>query len=314
MRIRERRVTGAVTLSPGHRIGYEIYNDDKCLPTIVLLNGSLFNYRQWDLIVRAGFRKVAWGDYRIIRYDYGGTGRSELQPFAWDIFKLGDELRAFLDKIDQSKVILYGLSKGTIVAQIFASRYPERVSAIGGYGWFHLGYSGMVEVERFFSERLAHFHDLAAIERSPLSHVQFDMLWQRVSTHVLASRRSKIPDWLGLVVEKFLKRKVYGLLEPTPARTMYEWFAYAVAMMNQAPAYFDQVKPALAKFPLVIQHAKRDGTLPFKMAEELHRVLPNSSIQEFGRGYNHISVTLSPLQAYTIVRDFIGAIATVRSR
>ncbi len=294
---------GAVVLKKGYSVGYEIENDDPTLPTIVLTNGSLFNLTQWNSFIRFGLRPHLGNRIRIVRYDYGGTGRSLRPTFAWDAYEVADELIALLDMLKISTVHLYGISKGTIINQIAATKYPDRILSIGGYGWFHFDYSRMAAVARYFSTRLTHFSDLRSKESEPLTRTQFEKLWDEVYRRVLTQSSSAFPG-LDFLIQFLFKEKVFRLLEPTPARVMYDWFDYAVRLMPIAGDLFRDSYAVLEKKPLCIQHAQYDGTLPVEMARELKARLTHATYREYGRGYNHVSVVVNPLHGFRAAGDY----------
>ncbi len=304
----------SIKIPQGYSLGYELIGGAEDAPPVVLLNGSLFNYRQWDLLLRCGFKPKLPGNTRILRYDYGGTGRSLRRGVVpWSIDALVEELKALLDALGLDRVHLYGLSKGTIVAQAFGAAYPDRVISLAGYGWFHLDYSRMKGVAQFFGERLKHFDHLGWRDPLPLEYAEFKTLWQEVYDFVITHRRlgmhTRVPGWIHALFGALLKRKVYRLLEPTPARVMYDWFAYALQMMPEAGDNFRPSYAVLRGIPTLIQHARYDGTLPLGMAEELHALLPLSQLVEYPKGYNHISVTINPRQAAQLVKGYAEFLA-----
>jgi pimeloyl-ACP methyl ester carboxylesterase len=75
-----------------------------------------------DLLVDAG--------YRVIRYDYRGTGMSDWMPdWKKTPYALGDlarDAKLILDKLNIRKAHLVGVSMGGMVAQEFAIQFPQR--------------------------------------------------------------------------------------------------------------------------------------------------------------------------------------------
>jgi 3-oxoadipate enol-lactonase len=82
-------------------------------------------------------------EYRVVRYDARGFGRSE-RPDA--PFSPYEDLRAVLDALDIRQAALVGLSLGGLTAIDFAIAYPQRLralvlvnSGLSGYQYTHLG-------------------------------------------------------------------------------------------------------------------------------------------------------------------------------
>lgn len=74
--------------------------------------------------------------YQLIFYDLPGHGQSSRGKNVLSISYLADNLRELLDILKMGKVAVCGFSHGTLIAQEFALKYPERTSALilcGGY-------------------------------------------------------------------------------------------------------------------------------------------------------------------------------------
>jgi pimeloyl-ACP methyl ester carboxylesterase len=89
---------------------------------VVLLHGGNLDLRMWDMQF-AEFSR----NYRVIRYDVRGFGRSAM---AEGPYQSHEDLRALLDHLAVEQAHLVGLSLGGRIAIDFALEYPERVSAL----------------------------------------------------------------------------------------------------------------------------------------------------------------------------------------
>lgn len=95
-------------------------------PPLVFVHSGFVDNRMWDAQVTA-----FWGDYRVLRYDLRGHGRTGPSPkrrFTMELF--AEDLRRLLDGLGLERVNLCNLSFGGMVAQAFAVCYPERLSAL----------------------------------------------------------------------------------------------------------------------------------------------------------------------------------------
>lgn len=283
----------------GYSLGFEVSNGNPALPTLILVNGSLFNRRQWDLPVAMGLGRGC----RVIRYDYGGTGCSPRGGIRWDLQELGDELLSLLDHLGVERAHLYGISKGTAVMQMAAVRAPQRVASLAGYGWVHLGYSGAEKLAAGFGRLLSRFDDLAVSDSVPLDYAQFERMWERVYEVVLSQSIAVSPilRWRGC--EWVLKRAAFRRLEPTPLRHMYEWFRYVASELPLARAFFEQLSQCLVRVPALIQHARGDRTLPVACARELYQAMPQWQYREYPDRWNHVTPLVSPFAAWEVARE-----------
>jgi pimeloyl-ACP methyl ester carboxylesterase len=120
--------------------GYEIYADYTPAvagqPTVVLVNGLVYNLHRWDAYVNE-LKKSGTG---IVRYYFRGQSLSLLQESAHgkktpEFFatglsypKMALELSAVLEALKiEGKVNVVGLSYGASIAAEFANSFPERV-------------------------------------------------------------------------------------------------------------------------------------------------------------------------------------------
>lgn len=87
---------------------------------VIFLHGHSFDRRQWRPQVEAFER-----DYRVIRYDLRGYGRSS-PPREGEDFLHARDLRAFMDALGIRRAHLVGLSLGGFVVTDFIALHPER--------------------------------------------------------------------------------------------------------------------------------------------------------------------------------------------
>lgn len=88
--------------------------------TIVFIHGLSDSLDYW---AKLSYRLVE--DYRILRYDLRGHGKSEFSKFTMD--DLADDLHELMLDLDIRKASLAGLSLGGNVALKFALKYPDFV-------------------------------------------------------------------------------------------------------------------------------------------------------------------------------------------
>ena len=103
----------------GARLWYEVAGSG---PAVVLLHGHLIDSGQWDEQLPAWSR-----EFRVVRYDARGFGRSDLPegPFAYHA-----DLRGLLDALGIARAALVGCSGGGMTAIDLALEDPARVSGL----------------------------------------------------------------------------------------------------------------------------------------------------------------------------------------
>jgi 3-oxoadipate enol-lactonase len=94
-------------------------------PVIMLSNSFLTDYGMWDFQVPAFAAK-----YRVLRYDPRGHGdtQASLPPYSVDM--LVADVIGLLDVLGIGQVHFLGLSMGGVVAQLLASRHPDRLLSL----------------------------------------------------------------------------------------------------------------------------------------------------------------------------------------
>lgn len=142
------RASGYVDVN-GTRLYYEAAGSGQ---PVVLLHGFTLDTRMWDDQFDVFAR-----EYRVIRYDARGFGRSA-PPRGNVAYSHVDDLLALLDKLDARNPHLVGLSMGARFALDFAVTHPDKHQSltvidavVGGWGWSRewlASYAPIVEAGR----------------------------------------------------------------------------------------------------------------------------------------------------------------------
>jgi 3-oxoadipate enol-lactonase len=103
----------------GARIYYEV---DGAGDPLVLIHAGVANLRMWDAQV-AAFRD----DYRVIRYDTRGFGRTETEAVE---FSNRADVAALLDHLAEASAHVVGFSRSGSIALDFALEFPDRVRSL----------------------------------------------------------------------------------------------------------------------------------------------------------------------------------------
>ncbi len=93
--------------------------------TIVFVHGLSDNLTYWEFLA-SNLRH----DYRVVRFDLRGHGKTELGDDEISIETYVEDLHGLLDDLNIDKINLVGFSMGGAVALDFAVRYPDIVSSL----------------------------------------------------------------------------------------------------------------------------------------------------------------------------------------
>jgi non-heme chloroperoxidase len=113
----------SITDSPAIGLSYD---DSGSGPVIVFLHGGWLSAESWK-----PQRERFGEEYRIVAPDlrgHGRTGPSEARQYSIDL--LADDLDSLLSELEIERCVICGLSLGSMVAQAYAARHPERVRGI----------------------------------------------------------------------------------------------------------------------------------------------------------------------------------------
>jgi 3-oxoadipate enol-lactonase len=94
-------------------------------PVVMFSNSFLTDYSMWDSQV-PGFGR----HYRLLRYDARGHGDTQATSGPYSIDLLVADTVALLDALGIERVHFVGLSMGGMIAQLLASKHPERLLSV----------------------------------------------------------------------------------------------------------------------------------------------------------------------------------------
>lgn len=290
-----------IEINPNHHIEYELINQPSAGGWIILINGSAVNFRQWDKFLSSG---LANSNFKILRYNYANTGESKSDQQAWSLEGLREELFALMQKLKIESAHLYGWSKGTMVAQSFALKYPQKVISLSGFGWYNFCHERNPSLNAYFRRRLKNFESLKSIWSESLTPQNYNLLWKHVYQNIIWNKSSNQMSLFEKIIDYYLQKKLYKFFAPTSIKSIHDWFDYAATTMQDLVPYFKE-NLANLKMPILIQHAVADKTLPIEMARELHQIFENSKLIEYEQGISHISMALRTKDARVVVRDYL---------
>ncbi len=94
-------------------------------PVVVLANSLGADMTMWSEQAEALAK-----DYRVVRFDARGHGRTEATDGDYTLDLLADDVLLLLDALGIERMNFVGLSLGGMVGQVLAARAPERVSSL----------------------------------------------------------------------------------------------------------------------------------------------------------------------------------------
>lgn len=106
------------------KVAYRI-DGPEAKPALVLASSLGTTWELWDAQLASLVE-----DFRVIRYDHPGHGRSPVPDASLTVESLADGVLELLDALDLERVSFCGLSLGGMVGMALALRAPERVDRL----------------------------------------------------------------------------------------------------------------------------------------------------------------------------------------
>lgn len=184
-------------------------------------------------------------DFRVVRYDHRGHGRSPVPPGPYQLRDLGRDLLMLLDRLELDRVSFCGISLGGIVGLWLAAHEPARLDRL---------------VICCAAPRMLHPEDYAAraaqVRRDGMASVADAVLTRWFTPAFVASR----PDTIASIRAKLVS---------TPAEG-YAATCEALAAMDQSADLQRIVAPTL------LMAAEHDQSTPPEQSREMAKRIPGA--------------------------------------
>lgn len=208
-------------------------------------------------------------DFRIVRWNYRGHGRSE-KPADFNNLKIEDlveDLKILMDTLKIKKAVLLGHSMGTQVILEFWHRYPEKVL-------------GLVPICGSFEHPLRTFHNSDILERF-IPHIaklyeKHEEIFRTIWYQLLPT---KLSFWLSVLVEInyfLVKMEDFMPYLEHLAKMDLKLFFKMLEFANQHSAreYLNKID-----VPVLIFAGEKDKFTPVWLSKQMHNMIPTSELQ-----------------------------------
>jgi len=273
--------------------------------TVVLVNGSVFNYRQWDRqalpILQQGLR----GRCRFLQYDYVGIGGSSAKKTPFRMLDLADELRDLLDALSVERVHLLGISQGSMVGQAFLIRHQERAQSFCGLGNPNLLSSQLEPTFSIFRERLKALEKLKDLWPQRINRQNYTRLFNAIYVPAMFLKQYEDLSLVERLRVALVRRMVYPALEGTFIQTIVDLFQYYVGdITGEIPAFAEGLRQVF-NLPILLLNGTADTTTPVEMSRELAQLLPGAELVEF-EGITHMGPMLLKNEAGPVFERYVA--------
>jgi pimeloyl-ACP methyl ester carboxylesterase len=264
--------------APGdsERIGWHLVDAGAGEP-IVFLHGLPESWFMWH-------RQIAdlGRDHRVIAIDLKGYGQSQKSTGDYRHEGVAEQLAALFDVLGLDKVNLVSHDRGSVVADYFGAKYPERVRRY-------------VRGE----QHLFHFHPALAPQ-------------EKLFTHPVQSAILHFP--VLLVAAAYTELCRHPVAREDLVRTVQEWswpgIGTAVARYFHSSSFhkewIDRRTRLMAawRFPVLVLQGEHDPRQPREFYEGIEGAMPDATVAFIDAG--HFFVFESPDKTTQCLRDFLS--------
>ncbi len=273
--------------------------------TVVLANGSIFNYHQWDMRALPILRRGLGERCRFLQYDYVGVGGSSAKTAPFNMLDLADELRDLLDALAVERVHLLGISKGSMVGQAFLFRHRERAASFCGLGNPNVLSAHLEPTFAVFQERIEALEEMRELWSQRINRRNYVRVFNHVYVPALFSKSYADLSLKERVRAFVVGRIVYSSLEGTFIQTMVDLFRYYVGDIAQESPAFAEGLPQIQDVPILLLNGSADTTTPIQMSRELVKLLAGAELVEF-EGVTHMGPMLLEKEAEPVFERYVA--------
>lgn len=273
--------------------------------TVVLVNGSVFNYHQWNRQALPILRQGLGDRCRFLQYDYIGVGGSSAKTAPFRMLDLADELRDLLDALSVGQVHLLGISKGSLVGQAFLIRHRERARSFCGLGNPNLLSRSTGQVFSIFQERLEALEGLRDLWPQRVNRQNYTHIFNHVYVPAIFLKRYEELSLAERLRVGLVRRMVYPAMEGTFIQTMVDLFHYYAGGIQEEIPAFAQGLPGVRGLPILLLNGTADTTTPVEMSRELAQILEGAELVEF-EGVTHMGPMLLKREAQPVFGRYVA--------
>ena len=239
---------------------------------VLLVHAIGMDHRMWDTAAESLAR-----DYRVVRVDLRGHGKTPAPPRPYSLEALADDVAAVLERLRIARAHFVGLSLGGMVGQAFALEHAERLGRLvlanttSSYG---------PEGRAMWQARAR------AVESGGLAAIK-DLVMSRYFSDAF---REEHPATVEEIARRFLRTSAQG----------YLGCCDAIADLD-----FTRDLSRIHARTLVVAGEKDAGTPP-AMSEAIASRIAGARLAVMP-GAAHLSAVEKPAEFNALVRDFLGS-------
>jgi pimeloyl-ACP methyl ester carboxylesterase len=304
-------MSSSVELAGRGTVAYQWTGDGP--EVVVLVNGSVFNYHQWDKQPLPILKRGLGDRCRFLQYDYVGIGGSSAKTGPFRMLDLADELRDLLDTLSLQRVHLLGISKGSLVGQAFLFQHGERAKSFCGLGNPNLLSEKLSPTFSIFRERVEALEGLRDLWPQRINRGNCSQVFNAVYVPAMFAKEYDALSLVERLRAYLVRRMMYPALEGTYVQTMVDLFRYYADEIGEETPDFETGLPEVRGIPILLLNGTADTTTPVHMSRELVQILPEAELAEFP-GITHMGPMLLKKEAQPVFERYVVFLESVLAR
>lgn len=302
--------TGKIEIADGSKISYRT-TGNMSKPKIMLLSGSIFNYRQFDYVFLPALISKLKGDYCFIQYDYVGIGESSQLDGDFEFLKITEQHLAFMDAMGIENAHHFGYSKGSVVSFLSAMSNQERTLSVASYGSPNLAYVGDGTTKNEFTKRIEYLNSITGIWYNLIDRQNFRVVYDSVFLPtIFNSKQAYNLGFLENIKSWWVRKKLEPLLTGTLIHNMVKLYQLYKEDITEEDRkrYISALKEI--SIPTLLLHGQVDEIVPIEGARELANHLQNNTMIEYKKS-SHSSPILIKNEGRKIMSDYVNFVKSL---
>lgn len=229
-------------------------------------------------------------EMQLIFVDHRGNGRSSrADESTYTIEQMADDLEALRVHLGLGPVWVLGQSFGGMVAQVFATRYPDSVTK--------MLLADTTPSMQFWDDAQDAAMEMATPEQLEAIPALFNGKIQS---------QQAFDEWWALCMPLYFRTKDEAVIEEIEGRMIGAYEVANYMMANEIPKYDVRERLPELSIPTLILAGRYDWVTPLAQSQLIDQLLPNSTLVIFDNSGHmpHIEENAKFLAA---VRDFVAA-------
>jgi len=229
-------------------------------------------------------------EMQLIFVDHRGNGRSSrADESSYTIEQMADDLEALRGHLGLGQVWVLGQSFGGMVAQVFATRYPDSVTK--------LLLADTTPSMQFWDEA----QDAALEMATPGQLEAIPALFNGK----IQSQRA-FDEWWALCMPLYFRTKDEAVIEEIEGRMIGAYEVANYMMANEIPKYDVREWLPELSVPTLVLAGRYDWVTPLTQSQLINQLLPDSTLVIFDNS-GHMPHIEENAKFLAVVRDFVAA-------